>query len=85
MHAIPMSTTDQEKNVLDLTLVPRGVVTADRKRRCKQIYSYLEGLYCISVKISGNFRDIKISGNFQKYWNEFPEISGLTTLTETTY
>ena len=42
-----------------------------------QICSYLEGLYCIFSK---NFPEIKISGNFRKGWNKFPEIVGLTTL-----
>jgi len=59
MHAMPMNTTNHKNNVLVLILVHRGAVTADRKWRCKQIYSYLEGLYCIFSK---NFR--KFSGNF---------------------
>jgi len=65
---------------------------ADRKWRCKQIYSYFEGLYCIFSKnlrkFSGNINFRKFSGNFRKDCNKFPkisgnfprEISGLTTL-----
>jgi len=47
-----------------LLLLHRSAIKADRKWRCKQIYNYLEGLYCIFSKISRNFLEIKISGNF---------------------
>jgi len=50
-----MSTINHGNNVLVLLLVHRGAVRADRKWRCKQIYSYLEGLYCI---FSRNFLEI---------------------------
>jgi len=42
----------QENNVLVLLLVHRGAVTADRKWRCKQIYSYWQGWW---VKPLDNF------------------------------
>jgi len=51
--------------------VHRGAVKADRKWRYEQIYSYLEGLYCIFSK--KNFQ--KFSRNFRKDWSKFPEIS----------
>jgi len=82
MRATSMGTINHENNVLVLLLLHRCAVKADRKWRCKQIYSYFEGLYCIfSKKFSGNI-------NFRKDRNKFPEfsgsfleeISGLTTL-----
>jgi len=66
MHATPLS--NHENNVLVLLLVHRGAVKANRKWRCNQINSYLEGLYCIFSK---NFR--KFFGNFRKDWSKFPE------------
>ena len=45
MHAMSVSTINHKNNVLVLLLVHRGAVIAVRKRRCKQIYGYLEGLF----------------------------------------
>jgi len=56
MHAMPMSKINHGNNVLVLLLVHRGAVTDDRERRCKQLYSYFEGLYCIFSK---NFRKFR--------------------------
>jgi len=53
MHAMPLSTINHGNSVLMLLLVHRGAVAGDRKWKCKQIYRYLEGLYCIFSK---NFR-----------------------------
>jgi len=36
-----MSTTNHENNVLVLISVHRGAVTADRKWRCKEIYTVI--------------------------------------------
>jgi len=65
MHAMSMSAINHEINVLVLLLMYRGAVKADRKRRCKQIYRYLEGLYCTFSK---NFRKFSW-GNF---WTHNP-------------
>jgi len=73
MHA--KSTINHKNNVLVLLLVHRGAVTADRKWRCKQIYRYLEGLYCIFSK---NFWKFSGNKNFRKFSRG--EISGFTTL-----
>jgi len=61
---MPVSTINHENNVLVLLLVHRGAVKADRKWRCKQIYSYFEGLYCIFSK---NFRKFSGNKNFRKF------------------
>ena len=73
MQCLWVYTINRENSVLVLLLVHRGVVTTDRKWRCKQIYSYLEGLYSIFSK---NFRKFSVNKNFS-------EISGLTTLAVT--
>jgi len=86
MHATSIGTINHENSVLVLLLVHRRAVKADRKWRCKQIYSYFEGLYCIFSK---NFRKFSGNINFRKFSGKigiifrrkFPEeISGLTTL-----
>jgi len=69
-----MSTINHKNDVLALLLVHRSAVKADRKWRCKQIYSDLFISFYFR-KFSGNKNFLKFSWNLRKDWNEFLEIS----------
>ena len=74
MHSMPISTINHENNVSVLLLVHRGAVKPTESKGVIKYTVIWKVCTEFLVKSSGNFPEIKISGNFRKDRNKLPEI-----------